>query len=362
MEILTHTLMLLGDVNLKGVDDPSVPFRRVKDVLARADCRFANLECCFFSTRDICQVFDEGFFVAPTSAEALILGHIDGVGLANNVNYGAAPILSCCSVLQTLGIYSTGAGSNRRSAYAPTVIKRRGVRYGFLQRTSVYWPTEHAARENAPGVAVLHGHTAYEPVLYRRGAGALPANRPGVPPDIITWVDPSALAAYQADVAELRELCDVLTVSHHWGLCEDVLDYQLQIAHAAIDVGADVVMGHGPHLPLAIEVYKGKPVFYGLGNCSFRLGHSGIEHLDWLGQVAVLTFDNDELRRVAFRMVRRNTLNETLWASPSDEVDALTHLRRLCTTFGTELTVDGDEVVVSRVGSRVHNAPSRGSE
>jgi poly-gamma-glutamate capsule biosynthesis protein CapA/YwtB (metallophosphatase superfamily) len=53
-----------------------------------------------------------------------------------------------------------------------------------------------------------------------------------------------------------------------------VLDYQVEIAHTAIEAGADLVMGHGPHMPLGIEVYKGKPIFYGVGSCSRRLGSS----------------------------------------------------------------------------------------
>jgi len=48
--------------------------------------------------------------------------------------------------------------------------------------------------------------------------------------------------------------------SHHGGLFEDVLDYQVEIAHAAIDVGADVVMGHRPHDAWAAEMYQGRPI------------------------------------------------------------------------------------------------------
>src|SRR5258705_11924617 len=57
------------------------------------------------------------------------------------------------------------------------------------------------------------------------------------------------------------------------------------IAHAAIDAGADVVMGHGPHYSLPVEVYKGKAIFYGLGNLSFHTGHGGRQHGDWIGML-----------------------------------------------------------------------------
>ena len=51
-----------------------------------------------------------------------------------------------------------------------------------------------------------------------------------------------------------------------------------EIAHAAIDAGADIVMGHGPHYSLPVEMYKGRPIYYGLGNLSFHTGHVGRKH------------------------------------------------------------------------------------
>ena len=45
-----------------------------------------------------------------------------------------------------------------------------------------------------------------------------------------------------------------------------ILAYQVEIAHTAIDAGADLVMGHGPHTPLGIEIYQDKPIFYGVGS------------------------------------------------------------------------------------------------
>jgi poly-gamma-glutamate synthesis protein (capsule biosynthesis protein) len=59
-----------------------------------------------------------------------------------------------------------------------------------------------------------------------------------------------------------------------------VLDYQVEIAHTAIEAGADLVLGHGPHMPLGIEIYQNKPVFYGLGSFSFEIGHGGCKHPD----------------------------------------------------------------------------------
>src|SRR5260370_13923609 len=59
-----------------------------------------------------------------------------------------------------------------------------------------------------------------------------------------------------------------------------------EIAHAAIDTGADIVIGHGPHYSLPVELYRGKPIFYGLGSFSFHTGHGGRRHGDWIGMMA----------------------------------------------------------------------------
>ncbi|MCC6532669.1 MAG: CapA family protein [Burkholderiales bacterium] len=347
---MKHSLVLLGDINLMNVTDAAVPFRRVRAALAEADCRFANLECCLYEQKTRHELRDEGFFAAPALGEALKLAGIDAIGNANNVNYGAEAIMASCAALRSLDIPSTGAGANRALAYAPVVVERKGIRYGFLQRSSVYWPTNHEAGESSPGIAVLQGHTAYQPMLYKIRPELPPANRPGVPPAIITWADPTHLARYRDDVAALRAQCDILTVSHHWGLFEEVLDYQVEIAHAGIDAGADAVIGHGPHFSLAMEMYRDRPVFYGLGNFSFHTGHGGRKHGNWIGEAARLTYDGTALQRVAFRLVRHDDRNETYFSHPGEETQALARLQSLCDRFGTRLEHDGEEIVIWRRG------------
>src|SRR5262249_53829693 len=125
-----------------------------------------------------------------------------------------------------------------------------------------------------------------------RRPGLPPANRPGLSPAIITWADARSLAEFTSDLRALRAQADVVVASHHWGLFEEVLDYQVEIAHAAIDAGADVVMGHGPHYACAIEMYRGKPIFYALGSFSFHTGHGGRAHRHWVGMLACLSFDD----------------------------------------------------------------------
>jgi poly-gamma-glutamate capsule biosynthesis protein CapA/YwtB (metallophosphatase superfamily) len=343
---MKRVLMLTGDINLMNVTDPQVPFARIKDTLGQADVLFGNLECCFYEPAPGHSVEREGFHAPLTSAPALVIGGYHAVGNANNVNYGEEAIRSSLGRLDGLGIPYTGAGVNRAAARAPAIIVHEGVRFGFLQRTSVYWATGHEATDTSPGVAVLTGHTAYQPLFQTRRPGVPPANRPGVPPAIITWADAGSLAEFTGDLHALRTGVDIVVASHHWGLFEDVLDYQVEIAHAAIEAGADVVMGHGPHYACAIEMHRGKPIFYGLGSFSFHTGHGGRAHGDWVGMLARLTFDDAALVEVAFSMVRHNDRNETYVSDPSQDKEAVEQIMRRCDKLGTTLAISGNELIV----------------
>jgi poly-gamma-glutamate synthesis protein (capsule biosynthesis protein) len=347
---MKRTLMLTGDVNLMNVTDPRVPFARVADTLRRADVLFGNLECCFHEPPDGHPLEREGFYATRAAAEALVAAGYRAVGTANNVNYGEDAIRSSLARLDALGIRSTGAGVNRTAARAPAVVTHAGLRVGFLQRTSVYWATGHEATDTAPGVAVLTGHTAYQPMIQARRPGAPPPNRPGLPPAILTWADPGSLAEFTADLHALRGGADVVVASHHWGLGAEVLDYQVQIAHAAIDAGADVVMGHGPHEVCAVEMYRGRPVFYGLGSFSFHTGHGGRAHGDWVGMLARVAFDDAALREVAVSLVRHDEGNATYLCDPGREVEAVEQIARRCARHGTSLTVRGGELIVWTAG------------
>jgi len=343
---MRHNLILTGDINLLGVTDPTVPFAKVADDLRRADIVFSNLECCFYEPGTERSVEDEGFYATLKAAEALKLGGVHAVGNANNVNYGAPAIRASLARLDALGIPHTGAGINREAAAQPVVLERDGVRYGFLQRTSVFWSHGHEARDNFPGVATIKAHTAYRPRVEELKA----LTRPGMPPEVVTWADPAALARFREDIALLRRRADFVVTSNHWGLEHEVLAYQREIAHAAIEAGADVVMGHGPHFPLAVEIHNGKPIFYGLGSFSFETGHRAQRHPDWIGLVARLGVEDGKLARTAFSFVRHNAGNETIPRPVAGEQDALASLREMSARFGASLEVEDDEIVVRPKG------------
>jgi poly-gamma-glutamate synthesis protein (capsule biosynthesis protein) len=347
---MTITMILTGDVNLMNVAEAAVPFAQVGAELRRADIVFSNLECCLFEKPAGHSARNEGFFAGPKAGAALALAGIQAVGIANNVHYGEAAILSSIARLDELGVLHTGAGADLAAARAPIVVARNGIRYGFLQRSSVYWPTNHEAQKDAAGIAVIRGHTAYHVPVFKTRVGVPPPNRPGVAPQIITWADAEYLGWFSHDIAALRPRADVVVASCHWGLGKEVLEYMTEIAHAAIDAGADIVIGHGPHYSLPVEVYKGKPIFYGLGSFSFHTGHGGRRHDSWVGMMARIGASRNGVETATFQFVRHNDRNETYLCRLADEAEALGEIAKASAAYGTRFVPEGDEVRVELKG------------
>lgn len=345
-------MILTGDVNLMNVDDWRVPFARVQEAFRAADIVFSNLECCLYDPPDRYAAENEGFYASSQIAgEALRAAGIAAVGIANNVNYGDAAINASISRLDALGIAHTGAGSNRTAAREAAIVTRNGVRYGFLQRSSVYWPTNHEAGANSTGIAVIRAHTAYQVPVHKTRPEFPPMNRPGIPPVIITWTDPDYLRAFIEDVAMLRTQADIVVASCHWGLHKEVLAYMREIGHAAIDAGADMVVGHGPHYCLPVEIYRGKAIFYGLGSFSFHTGHGGRRHGDWIGMMVRATIADRAISDVRFCFVRHNEHNETTPCTLDQEQAELADIRKRSAAYETALIEDDEEILVRRAAS-----------
>src|SRR5258705_3759382 len=117
------SLILVGDVNLMNVADAGVPFAQVGGILRAADLVFANLECLLYEPPDGHTVEHEGFFADPEIAgEALQTGGIAAVGLANNVNYGAAAITGSIEQLDPPPFRHTRTRAGPCTAGAPPTV------------------------------------------------------------------------------------------------------------------------------------------------------------------------------------------------------------------------------------------------
>jgi poly-gamma-glutamate synthesis protein (capsule biosynthesis protein) len=336
------TLMLCGDINVQGRDDPISALALVKPTLAEADVLFGDLEMALYRAGALVQEKPGWTQSDPRMAEALTDAGFDAVACANNVIQGDEAIRSTLAVLDRHGIAHTGAGEDLAGARAPAIVERGGVRFGFLASTMVYYRHGHAAGSTTPGVLPFRCHTAYEPHPHLD-------RMPGGPATTRTWPDPAALERLHEDITLLRPRVDVLVTYFHWGVSgmDELCEYQRTVARDAIDHGADLVVGSHAHKPQGIEVYKGKAILYGLGNFAF----------DWInmrkhptGLLARCDVVGGRIERVSVRPVLRrdDDLNQP-------ELVTLDHPRgraivdrvlELSRDLGSELLVSGDELVV----------------
>lgn len=196
----------------------------------------------------------------PENLRPLVTFGFDVLTLAGNhlADAGEAGIVDTIRWLQENGLHHVGAGLNEEEAFRPLIITRKGIKVG-IRKYNCVGPKETWAAKNKPGGAYVNVLTHYE----------LEHANPGGPPAIYTFADPRSRKRMEEEIRALRSQCDVLIVSFHKGLVHQpvkIADYELELAHAAIDAGADLVVGEHAHLLKGLEFYKGKPIFHGLGN------------------------------------------------------------------------------------------------
>lgn len=237
------TIAAVGDIMLGHRAEPYLekyspgyPFVNILSVLREADVTVGNQECPI-STRGQA-VPDKKFTlrVGPLGIEALKAAGIGVVSLANNhiLDFGPLALQDTLKTLSENGILAAGAGMDLADAREPAVIKVKGVTIAFLSY-SLTFPLEFYASRNRPGTAP--GYADY----------------------------------VRTDIENARRRADLVVASFHWGaeLLTAAKDYQIDLARKAVDWGADLVLGHHPHILQELESYKGKLIAYSLGNFTF---------------------------------------------------------------------------------------------
>jgi poly-gamma-glutamate synthesis protein (capsule biosynthesis protein) len=345
------TLLLMGDTNIQQREDPASAYQNVLPTLRAADIRFANLEGPLSGTSSNPLLPDiehkTGWTHSePEMVEALIAAGLDGVGVANNVTYPYDVMLRSLAVLDEANIGYTGGGNDIGDAHRPLILTRDGIRFGFLQYTALYWPYDHAATLEAPGVASVKIYTSYRPP-----ADVL--HKPGARPIIVTSADRAARELMLADIRALSESVDIVIASYHWGVSGQsrIDDYQRDIARAAVEAGADIVMGHGPHVLQPIEVWQGKPIFYSLANFAFDWWFLRDRNKDGLLVRAVI--GDGQLARVSAVPVTRDAEdnNPVLLDPNSGEGQRMfLELVQLSGAADAPLRIEGKEIVISLAG------------
>jgi poly-gamma-glutamate capsule biosynthesis protein CapA/YwtB (metallophosphatase superfamily) len=281
-------------------------------VLEAHDVAFANLEA---------PISDRGtertgkayrLRVDPAHARALTRSGLDVVSLANNhmMDFGDAALGDTIERLDAWGIAHAGAGADLGTARAPARLEASGTEIVVLAYCA-WAPAPIHAREARPGVAPMLRDVVLE------------------------------------DVRAYKREDNVVLVSLHWGIqhTDRATRGQRRLAREIIDAGADAILGHHPHRPQEVEVHRGRPIAYSLGN--FVFGYYNKLYRD--NVALVLEFEGARL--AAARILPVAGRNGRIRFQPSflegeEGLGVLGRLSALSARLGTRLQVEDGSAAV----------------
>lgn len=257
------SILAVGDVG-PDRENPESLFEHAASTIRQADISFCQLERILSNRGDLqVQIKAHHSRVDPENVSALTSAGFNLLSFASNhsLDWGAEAFLDTIALLREKGIEVVGVGRDITEARRPAVFDRNGTRIAFLGYCSVL-PRGYQAEAETPGCAPLRAKTFYEQVDWQAGT----------PPEIITFTEVGDLDAMVDDITRAKAMADVVVVSMHWGVHfapSIIAMYQKEAGHAAIEAGADIIIGHHAHILKGVEVYKGKAIFYSLGNFAF---------------------------------------------------------------------------------------------
>jgi poly-gamma-glutamate capsule biosynthesis protein CapA/YwtB (metallophosphatase superfamily) len=225
-------------------------FDNVSSILKQGDVVFANLESPLTgSTHSLDSKRKIVLKAKPEAVSALTSAGFNLVSIANNhmMDYYETGLFDTMSILNANHILFAGGGKNIDEARKPAIIEKNGLKIGLL-----------AYSDMAELVFAGDPYLRYSADKDKSG------------------ISPRKYEAVREDVLKLRGKVDLVAVSLHWGVEDSfkVTDAQREFAHKLIDDGVDLILGHHPHQFQGIEVYKGKPIFYSMGNFIFDQNES----------------------------------------------------------------------------------------
>lgn len=236
-------LHAVGDIMLAGSGTATFArtgydyaFAATARELRRADIALGNLEAPLTVRGEEFKGKKFRFRASPKAAAAMKRAGFSVVTLANNhiMDFGETGLLDTIRGLDREHLHCAGAGNNLAMARRPAVVERNGAKVAFLAY-SLTQPLEFFAGESRAGTAP--GYSRY----------------------------------FREDIIKARSAADYVVVSFHWGGegLSAPRQYQVEAARSAIDAGADVIIGHHPHVLQGIERYGRGVIFYSLGNFAF---------------------------------------------------------------------------------------------
>lgn len=362
----------VGDVGPERADVDTL-FDNVATHVRAADIAFMQLEMTLTERGQRVPQTKHTSRTNPAAAAAFRRTGFTHASWASNhaLDWGTEGFLDTIDALDAAGIVPLGVGRDLADARRIRVAEVDGIRVAILAYCSIL-PAEYWATAERPGVAPLRAFTVHEP---------FEPDQPGTPERMHTFAHPDDLQGMVDDIRRARELADTVVVSAHWGIhftYAELADYQRQAGRAAIDAGADLVIGHHAHILKGVEMYRGKAIFHSLGNFAIELPmdeehaqrpsfrHLLSLHPGWEPDIGgmfnfppdsrksiVVDCDIDQagVSRVRLRPVwiDRMAVPELLPASDPRFAEVVDYLRGASAAAGlhTTFTVAGDEVFVS---------------
>ena len=299
------TLVLTGDTiimqRLSVFKEPE--FTRLFDLIRGADAAFTNLETLFHDYEAPPAHESGGTWMRtdPPILKELVWAGFDLVSRANNHAGDFGPLGSQITsrYVREAGLVEAGVGNSLAEAREAKFLETPKGRIALISAASTFTPHSRAGNTRGdmparPGLSPLRFTTTYVITAdrmadLRRVASELSGNPPaagdtlnfggrryvvGAQPGTRTEPDKQDVEAIARVVRSAAALADIVIVSlhcHESGANRSVpADFIPIFARAVVDAGADVFVGHGPHVLRGIEIYKGKPIFYSLSNFIFQ--------------------------------------------------------------------------------------------
>lgn len=319
-------LTAVGDIMLgrsvgkrleKTSDGYYTAFSDVTDLLKQGDIVFANIEAPM--TESLHSLSKEKKIIlksSPKCIDALKSAGFNLFSLANNhmLDYYETGLFDTIALLDQNIISFSGAGKNLEEARKSAIIEKNGIRMGLLSYTDM-------------AQYIYAGNPA---ISY-----AADTDKAGVAPIIYEYI--------REDIAGIREQVDLVAISLHWGVEESftITPEQVEFAHELLDGGADMILGHHPHQFQGIEIYKGKPILYSLGN--FIFDQNDPENMETF--IVEMKYEGVELKSLEAIPVR---IVDKCRAVIQTEIKAGKMLDReisLCSKLGTICFIQNDRLV-----------------
>jgi len=251
----------VGDIMLAGSGEKiyrkygyDYPFAATREILQQGDIVIGNLESPLASSGVEFTGKKFRFKADPKAAPALKRAGFTHISLANNhiLDFGAEGLKETLAALDANSIIFAGAGQNLTAARKAAITSAHGVKVAFLSYSLTY-PEEFFAGQETAGTA------------------------------------PGYASFFTADITAAKKNADCVIVSFHWGGEGEnkPKPYQVNAAHKAVEAGADIVIGHHPHVLQGIERYNNGVIFYSLGNFAF----GSYSRSSSVSMIARITFD-----------------------------------------------------------------------